>query len=75
MTSKHDEDGDASAGLLMAMKCEKKVKRKNWCKDWLKKRNGYTQMKLLKGLILNPSNCDNYWQNILRIGVYLSIYF
>lgn len=60
MTSKQEDDAIALVGLLVAVKCKKKRKRKTWCKDWLTKRNEYTHTRLLKELRSDPSDYRNY---------------
>jgi len=60
-----DDDVLAVFALLLILKNKKKQnKRKEWCKEWLKKRNVYSHVNLLTELKVVPKD----WQNYLRMS-------
>uniref|UniRef100_A0A8D8XS55 Uncharacterized protein n=2 Tax=Cacopsylla melanoneura TaxID=428564 RepID=A0A8D8XS55_9HEMI len=40
----------------------KRKKRKQWCKEWLQRRNKYTHINLLKELTCEPNDFHNYFR-------------
>lgn len=53
----------AAAATVCCHILTKKRKRKQWMKEWLKKRNQFTHVNLLNELSLEPSD----WRNYLRM--------
>ncbi|RVE41949.1 hypothetical protein evm_013389 [Chilo suppressalis] len=67
-----DDDALAVLGLLLVLKNKNKlIKRKEWCKKWLKKRKVYSHVNLLTELKIVPKD----WHNYLRMNeeIYLNL--
>lgn len=67
-----DDDALAALGLLLVLQNKnKQYKRKEWCKEWLKKRKVYSHVNLLTEIKVVPKD----WHNYLRMSeeIYLNL--